>query len=314
MKNMQQEAAHEHVTAPRYSQAAKRLSLSLLITAALFIIEVAGGLMSNSLALLSDAGHVLTDAFAIGLSLLALYVMRRPSDFRATFGYQRIGILAALINGVGLVVISLFIFIEAYHRLVSPPLIDTTLMLSVAAIGFLGNLIMVFIIGSGHGDLNLKSAWLHIIGDTLSSAGVIVAGVVIHVTGWREADTVASAVVGTIIIVSGIKVIRDSLWIFLELSPVHLHSGELAREIRSVSGVKSVHDVHIWSIGQGIPAFSGHILVDDQMMSDADTIRREIEGRLASYGIRHSVLQVESSGCDHREIHCRREAPTRDDH
>lgn len=305
---------HEGTTPPGDSRASERLTLSLLITFGLFAIEVAGGLISNSLALLSDAGHVLTDAFALGLSLIAIVVMRRPSDFRATFGYQRIGILAALVNGVGLVVISLFIFMEAYHRFMHPPVIDTSVMLTVALIGFAGNILMACIIGGGHGDLNLKSAWLHIIGDTLSSAGVIVAAIIIHVTGWKAADTIASAIVGVIIIVSGIRVIRDALWIFLELSPTDLHGGALAEEIASMNGVRSVHDVHVWSIGQGITAFSGHIRVDDQMISEADAIRRTIEERLAVHGIRHSVLQMESSGCEHEEIHCRKGTSWRDEH
>ena len=162
----------------------QRLILSLIVTFIIFIAEVFGGILSHSLALLSDAGHVLTDAFALGLSLVALLIMKRPSDYRATYGYQRIGLVAALINGVSLVVIALFIFIEAYKRYYAPPEINTSVMLSIAAAGLAGNLIMAWILGHKHHDLNMKSAWLHVLGDTVSSVGVIIAGLIIKFTGW----------------------------------------------------------------------------------------------------------------------------------
>ena len=188
----------------------KRLFLSLLVTIVILIAEVIGGVMSHSLALLSDAGHVLTDAFALGLSLVALLIMKRPSDHRATYGYQRIGLIAALINGVSLVVIALFIFIEAYKRFYSPPEINTSVMLFIAAAGLLGNLIMAWILGHKHEDLNMKSVWLHVLGDTISSIGVIVAGLVIKYTGWVLADTIASGIVGIMIIIGGTRVIQGN--------------------------------------------------------------------------------------------------------
>ena len=144
----------------------KRLGWSLVVTLIIFVAEVVGGLLSHSLALLSDAGHVLTDAFALGLSLIALLIMKRPSDYKATYGYQRIGLLAALINGISLVVIAIFIFIEAYKRFHTPPEINSSVMLSIAAAGLLGNLVMAWILGHKHHDLNMKSAWLHVLGDT----------------------------------------------------------------------------------------------------------------------------------------------------
>lgn len=149
----------------------KRLIWVIIITLVIFAGEVAGGVLSNSLALLSDAGHVLTDTFALGLSLIALCIQRRPSDYRATYGYQRIGILAALINGCSLVIIAIFIFIETYRRFIEPPLVNSDLMLVVAAVGLAGNIVMASILGSGHTDLNMKSAWLHVLGDTISSGG-----------------------------------------------------------------------------------------------------------------------------------------------
>lgn len=285
----------------------RRLLWSLAVTVLILLGEVAGGILSNSLALLSDAGHVLTDAFALALSLIAALIMRRPSDYRATYGYQRIGLLAALINGVSLVVIALFIFIESYKRFLSPPGVNSSLMLIVAVTGFGGNLLMAWIIGGGHRDLNLKSAWLHVLGDTISSAGVIIAGLIIRYTGWMLADPIASGIVGLLIIIGGSRVIKEALWVFLELSPAGFHAEDLSALIREIPGVTGVHDVHVWSIGHGIPAFSAHVLVADQKISEADNIRREIEHRLLHLGIRHSVIQIECTGCESDEVYCRME-------
>jgi cobalt-zinc-cadmium efflux system protein len=282
----------------------KRLIWSLVVTLIILAGEVVGGLLSNSLALLSDAGHVLTDAFALGLSLIAALIMKRPSDYRATYGYQRIGLLAALINGVTLVVMAIFIFMEAYARLISPPRVNSSLMLIVATAGLAGNVAMALILGRGHKDLNLKSAWLHVLGDTVSSAGVIIAGIVIQFAGWTLADPLASCLVGVVIIVGGGRVIKEALWIFLELSPAGLHAEEIASLITDIPGVVCVHDVHVWSIGHGIPAFSGHVQVTDQKISEADGIRKEIEHKLSHLGIRHSVIQMECAECEANATYC----------
>lgn len=282
----------------------QRLTLSLIVTFIIFIAEVFGGILSHSLALLSDAGHVLTDAFALGLSLIALLIMKRPSDYKATYGYQRIGLLAALINGISLVVIAIFIFIEAYKRFHAPPEINSSVMLSIAAAGLLGNLIMAWILGHKHHDLNMKSAWLHVLGDTVSSAGVIIAGLIIKFTGWMLADTIASGIVGCMIIIGGTRVIKEALWILLELSPMGFHAEDLAKVIGGIPDVRNVHDVHVWSIGHGIPAFSGHVQVNDQKISEGDTIRREIEHLLSDQGIKHAVIQMECADCCNNEIYC----------
>jgi cobalt-zinc-cadmium efflux system protein len=282
----------------------KRLVLSLIVTVILLAAEVVGGIVSNSLALLSDAGHMLTDVFALGMSLVAAMIMKRPSDYRATYGYQRIGLLAALINGASLVVIAVFIFVEAYRRLFSPPAINSSVMLIIASVGFLGNLLMAWILSRGHKDLNLKSAWLHVLGDTVASAGVIIAGVVIALTGWQLADPIASAAVGILIIYGGSRVIKESLWVFLELSPVGFHAEEISALISEVPGVSCAHDIHVWSIGHGIPAFSGHVQVSDQKISEADNIRKEIEHKLEHIGIRHSVIQMECAECETNAIYC----------
>jgi cobalt-zinc-cadmium efflux system protein len=292
----------------------KRLLLSLVVTLVIFIAEALGGILSQSLALLSDAGHVLTDAFALGLSLIALLIMTRPSDYRATYGYQRIGLLAALINGISLVVIAVFIFIEAYKRFHAPPEINSSVMLSIAAAGFVGNLIMAWILGHKHHDLNMKSVWLHVLGDTVSSAGVIIAGLIIRFTGWMLADIIASGIVGCIIIIGGVRVIKEALWIFLELSPLGFNADEISEKLSKIKGVINIHDVHIWSIGHGIPAFSAHVQIHDQKISEADAIRTEIEHLLEDTGIRHSVIQIECAECESNGLYCRVKTSTERGH
>jgi len=282
----------------------KRLFLSLLVTIGILVAEVIGGIVSHSLALLSDAGHVLTDAFALGLSLIALLIMKRPSDHRATYGYQRIGLIAALINGVSLVAIAVFIFLEVYKRFNSPPEINTSVMLLIAVAGLAGNLITAWILGHKHDDLNMKSARLHVLGDTISSAGVIVAGLVIKYTGWGLADTIASGIVGVMIIIGGTRVIKETLWVLLDLSPVGFHAEDFSAKIAGMPEVRDVHDVHIWSIGHGIPAFSGHVQVHDQKISESDTIRKKIERLLSDEGIKHAVIQMECSDCCNNDLYC----------
>jgi cobalt-zinc-cadmium efflux system protein len=283
----------------------KRLTKALTVTVIVLFVEVIGGIMSNSLALLSDAGHMLTDAFALGLSLIASYIMRRPSDYRATYGYQRVGLLAALINGVSLVMISIFIFAEVYRRLNAPPAIDTPVMIGVASFGLAGNLLMAWLLGGSHGDLNIRSAWLHVLGDAASSLGVIIAGLTIALTGWRIVDPLASILVGLLIITGGARVIKDALWVFLELSPAGLHIEEVSDRLRQVSGVLGIHDVHIWSIGHGTPAFSAHVLVRDQRISEVDAIRSQIECLLAELGIHHTVIQMECTECETEGLLCK---------
>lgn len=282
----------------------KRLILSFGITFLILLAEVVGGLMSNSLALLSDAGHVLTDAFALGLSIIASRISRRPSDYRATYGYQRVGLLAAVINGLSLLAISGFIFYEAYHRFVAPPRIDTFLMLGTAAFGLAGNILMAFIIGHEHEDLNIKSAWLHVLGDTLSSVGVMVSGAIIYFTGWGYADPIASVIIGTVIISGGARVVKEAAVIFLEMSPAGLHAEEIAKKLCGMPDVMGVHDVHLWSVAHERVAFTAHIWVHDQKLSEVESIRKKIEALLSEMGIGHVIIQFECAECAENELYC----------
>ena len=282
----------------------KRLIWAIVVTLIVLFAEAAGGLAANSLALLSDAGHVLTDVFALALSLIAVYIGKRPSDYRATYGYQRIGILAALVNGSTLVVISVFIFVETYKRIFSPPEINSNVMLSVAVGGLIGNIVMARLLKGGRGDLNIKSAWLHVLGDLFTSAGVIIAGIVIRFTGWRLADPIMSGLVGVVIILGGGRVIKEALWIFLELSPLGFHAEDISKALCAMEHVLGVHDVHLWSIGHGVPAFSAHVLLSDRKISETDMIRREIEEKLSELGIKHTVLQMECAECQTNGLYC----------
>lgn len=282
----------------------KKLVISLIVTFVVLIGEIVGGIVSNSLALLSDAGHVFTDVFSLGMSLLAILIMKKPSDRRATYGYHRIGILAALINGVSLIFVALIIFWEAYKRIQSPPVIDTSVMLVIALAGLVGNIAIAFILGHKHDDLNIKSAWLHVLGDTIASVGVIAAGFIIKFTGWQVADPLVSSLVGLIIIVGGVGVTKEALRIFLELSPARLDMEEVSQKISLVPGVFDVHDVHLWSIGHNDPAFSAHVRLKEQSMAEVDAIRGKIEHELAHMGIRHSVLQMESVDCGANGLYC----------
>jgi cobalt-zinc-cadmium efflux system protein len=282
----------------------QRLLLALIMAFLIFVAEVFGGIFSNSLALLSDAGHVLTDAFAIGLSLIAAMIAKRPSDFRATYGYQRVGLLAAIINGVSLLIIAGYIFYETYKRFLAPPEIDTSLMLAIASGGLVGNGIMALILSKGHHDLNIKSAWLHILGDLLASVGVVISGVIVHFTGFRLADPIAGCLVGILVLGGGVRVVKESLWVFLEMAPVGFDVEEISKIIQDIPDVQGIHDVHLWSISHGAPAFSAHVWVSDQKLSKSDEIRRQIENSLKKIGILHTVLQLECAECEKNGLYC----------
>jgi cobalt-zinc-cadmium efflux system protein len=282
----------------------RRLLLSFGVTVLILVFEVAGGILSNSLALISDAGHVLTDAFALGLSMIAAYISKRPSDFRATYGYQRVGILAASINGISLLAISLFIFIESYRRFQSPPEIAVAVMLPVATAGLIGNIVMALILGHGHHDLNIKSAWLHVLGDTLSSVGVILSGIIVYLTGWAFADPVASIIIGIIILAGGVRVLKETSSIFLEFTPKGFHVENIAKRIAEIPEVMGIHAVHIWLVAHRRVAFTAHVLVHDQKLSEAELIRKKVEDVLYDMNINHILLQFECAECQNSGLYC----------
>jgi cobalt-zinc-cadmium efflux system protein len=277
----------------------RRLKFTLVIVLVVMAAEVLGGIFSGSLALLGDAGHMLVDALAIGLSLFAMAVARRPATSTKTFGYHRVEILAALANGTFLILVSAYIFYEAYQRFVAPPAIKTPLMLTIAVIGLLANLIGVKLLDrSSRHSLNIKAAFWHIIGDTISSIGVIVAGIIILFTGWYIADAVVAIVIGIIILWGAGKIVREAADILLEAVPKHLETAIVVDIIKGVSGVNEVHDVHIWTITSDIHAMSAHLVIDDQMVSKSVEIVRAVRRELAEhFDISHTTFQLECESC-----------------
>ena len=277
----------------------RRLKITLAIVLVIMVAEVIGGIFSGSLALLGDAGHMLVDALALGLSLLAMAVARRPATATKTFGYHRFEILAALANGTILVLVSVYIFYEAYQRFLEPPAVKTPLMLTIAIIGLLANLGGVMLLNkASHRSLNVKAAFWHIIGDTISSVGVIIAGIVILFTGWYVADAIAALVIGVIIVWGAVRIVSESADILLEAVPKHIETAKVIDSIKNVPGVNEVHDIHIWTITSNIYALSAHLVIDDQMVSKSVDIVRTVRQELAQrFNISHTTLQLECESC-----------------
>jgi len=265
------------------------LGLTLAFTA----VEIVGGLLTGSLALLADAVHMLSDNLALALALFAVWLAGRPSTPERSFGYQRAEILAALANGVILVVLAIWIFIEAWGRLPDPPHVLAGWMAVVAAVGLAVNLVAAAILTrAGHDTLNMRAAFRHVIADAIGSAGVLVAALVILLTGWRYADPLAGALIAVAVLASSWSVLRDSVNILLEGAPKGIDPRELGRRLAEAPGVVEVHDLHVWTITSGFASLSAHVLVarDD----DCHARRRELEELLLrEYGIEHTTLQVE---------------------
>jgi len=288
----------------------RRLLVALSITGLMTIVELAGGLISNSLALIGDAGHMFTDTLALGLSLFALNLAKRPASQTKTYGFYRAEILAALINGTLLVLVSAYIFYEAYHRFVEPPEVRGSLMLTVAVIGLAANVVGISILRSAsRGNLNVKGAFLHMWSDTVSSVGVIAAGIIILLTGRTIADPIISIIIGLLILRGAGGLVWESVNILLEAVPKHLDVGRINTEIRKIKGVNDVHDVHLWAITSGMYAISCHLLIEDQMVSNCTQIVEEVNQTLSQkFGISHSTVQLECEECENSPVcHIRRE-------
>ncbi len=280
-------------TTPGGATPTRTFALVLALTGAFTVVELVGGLLAGSLALLADAGHMLSDAFALALALFASWLAKRPATPEKTFGYKRAEILAALANGVTLVAIAIWIFVEAYHRFRDPPDVLGGWVLAIASAGAAVNLAGGFLLGrSRAGNLNAEAAYRHVLADLGGSLGVVAAALVILATGWVYADPLVSVVIGVLILVSSWTVLRDSLRILLEATPAGIDAREVAERIRRRPGVVDVHDLHIWTITSGFPALSAHVLVREH--ADCHLHRREIEELLATqFGIEHTTLQVD---------------------
>ena len=296
------EHAHNRHSSANANQ--QRLLVALAITSLMTIVELVGGLASNSLALMGDAGHMFTDTLALGLSLVALTLAKRPASQTRTYGFHRAEVLAALANGTILVLICGFIFYESYQRFVEPPEVRGSLMLGVAAMGFLVNLAGIFILRSASRDnLNVKGAFLHMWGDTISSVGVILASVIILVTDWTIVDPIISIFIGLLILRGGVKLILEANDILLEAVPKHLDVTQISNALREIEGIRDVHDVHLWTITSGIYALSCHLLIEDRTVSSSSHIVGEVNQALSQkFGIRHSTLQLECEECKNSPV------------
>ena len=277
----------------------RALTFVFLLTTAFLALEVVGGFLTGSLALLADAGHMASDAVSLGLALFAVWLAERPATPRRSFGYKRAEILAALANGVTLVAVSVWIFVEAFRRLQDPEPILGGWMMAVAVVGLLVNVAGAIALSrSGGESLNVEGALRHVLADLLGSIGVIVAAGIILLTGWRYADPLVSAVIGVLVLASSWKLLRDSTNILLEATPRNVDAEQVGRRMASVSGIEEVHDLHIWTITSGFPALSAHVLVGRN--EDCHARRRDLEAVLAhDFGIEHTTLQVDHSGDHH---------------
>jgi cobalt-zinc-cadmium efflux system protein len=282
-----------------HSSTQRNMLAVLSITAGIMIAEIIGGLLANSLALLSDAGHMLTDILALSLSLVAMRFARKPPTPAKTFGFYRLEILAAFFNGMLLLIISFYIFYEAYHRLIDPREIKGLFMLIVAAIGLLANGVGIAILRkSANRSLNVRSAFFHLVGDTISSAGVIVGGIVIIYTGWYMVDPIISILIGGLILRGAYSLVRESIDILLEATPKDIDVEEMIGDLVRIEGVKEVHHLHLWTITSGIYAISAHVVIDDLLISKSSQILEEIERLLqGNYSMEHITIQFESESC-----------------
>jgi len=283
----------------------RRLLATIGLTATILLAEAIGGWLTNSLALLSDAGHMFTDLLALVLSFQALRLAERPPTANRTFGFRRAEILSALVNGVILIVVSLVIFYEAYRRLVSPPEVQGLGMLVIAAIGLMANLGgLVLLRGAGE-NLNIRGALLHVLGDTISSVGVIVAGLVILATGWYLVDPLISIVIGLIIIGGAVRLVNEAVNILMEAAPRNMDPEAVVAAMRRVPGVQDVHDVHIWCLTPQLCNLSSHILIDDMATSRSNEILTQVNRLLAEqFHIQHTTIQFECERCGPEDAVC----------
>ncbi|HLH43786.1 MAG TPA: cation diffusion facilitator family transporter [Bryobacteraceae bacterium] len=276
----------------------KLLIVSLILTCAFVIGETVAGVRSHSLALLSDAGHNFTDAIGLALAGIAFFWQRRPGNQFKTFGYHRMGVLAAFVNALILAALAMALFYESYRRLVHPEPVAESVMIWVAAVGLILNLAIAWSLDGNRADLNLRAAWVHMLGDAASCVGIIAGAIVIYFTGWLSIDAVLSLLIGAAIVWTAWDIFRDSINILLEGLPKGLKLADVTRAIRQVAGVIDVHDLHIWSLGSEAHALSCHVLIEDMPPSESDSILRNVNRVLGGlFHIHHTTIQFEHVRC-----------------
>ena len=307
---------HGHGHNHAHSMTGRTLRTAFFLTVIILIVELAGGVLSHSLALLSDAGHVLTDIVALGLAWYATAQAARPADARNTYGYHRIGILAALANAITLIVIVLAIAYEAIGRFQHPEAVTPALMFVSAAVGIAVNLYIAFGLRKEGGEnLNNRAALLHVLGDIGASAGVIVGGVVIVLTRWYPADPLISLFIAVLIARGAWRILRETVDILMEATPKDINVAQLVRDVIQQPGISDVHDLHIWSIAGGMKALSAHVQVDDRPLSACDDLLTDLNRMLqTTYKIGHSTIQVECAGCNPNHLYCSMDPEGGSDH
>jgi cobalt-zinc-cadmium efflux system protein len=283
-----------------------KLKYGLILSLLILIAEVIGGVLSNSLALLSDAGHVFADIVALSLSWYGVNQAQRPSNKRMTFGYHRIGVVVAIVNAVTILVIAAVILYEAYQRFQQPPEVKSILMMSVAVIGLAVNLLVTWWLRKDqHNNINIRSAFWHAMGDALASVGVIIGGLIILLTGQLWVDPLVSVLISLIIVFAAWSILREGLRVILEATPAHIDVLAMIEALKRIPGVKDVHDVHVWSITPEIHAMNGHVLVEDISISKSAELRASIEKvSRERFHIEHITLQMESENCASNELFC----------
>lgn len=292
--------AHRH---GRAAESQRRLSIVLIFTSVYMVAETFGGWWTGSLALLADAGHMFADVAALTLALTAVWFGARPATPRKTFGYYRLEILAALINGVALVLVSFLILYEAYQRWANPPLVRSTAMILVAAGGLLVNLSCAWLLHRDREeDLNVRGAWLHVIGDALGSVGAIIAGALMAMFGWYAADPLFSSIIALLIVWSSWHLIRESTNVLLEGTPAHINLAAVEDAILETAGVDDVHDLHLWTITSGREALSAHV-IHAHAISQPDLLK-ELRTKLHDrFGVDHLTIQMETPDFEDETFH-----------
>jgi cobalt-zinc-cadmium efflux system protein len=284
--------AHCVHRAPLRPESRRRLALAFGITAVVMVAEAVGGWLAGSLALLADAGHMLADAAALGLALFAARIAQRPATAQRSFGFLRLEILAALVNGALLIAIAVGIGIEAWRRLRAPPAVNAELLLGVAALGLVANLAAVAVLHRGHQhSLNQRGAYLHVVGDLLGSVGALAAGAIVLGTGWTLADPLISIFIGVLVLASAWRLVKESTDVLLEATPANIALSDVHDRILAVRGVDSVHDLHVWTVTSGVVAMSGHLVVKNP--TDNQPVLEEVQERMRQMGIHHVTVQME---------------------
>jgi len=286
---------------------ASKLKFGIMLSSLILAAELAGGLLANSLALLADAGHVFADVIALSLSWYGVKQAERPASHSMTFGYHRVGVLIAIVNALSILAIALVIFYEAFHRLQQPPEVNSPLMLAVAVVGLGVNLFVAsWLRKEQKANINVRSAFWHALGDALASTGVILGGTIILLTGLFVVDPIISIAIGLIIVLAAWSILRDGLRVLLEAAPRGIDIRKIVNSLNQISGVRDVHDLHVWSITPQLHAMSCHVLIDDLTTSEAANIREQIKEVLSQqYNIEHTTLEMECDQCSANDIFCK---------